>query len=386
VDTVYTDVIEMQSAPQYSMERMERLGLGRIGERVPDDKRTDTVLSRVSPVTTNKIIPLEERSDIRTLRQLKLQEWKAQQDAQDQLRTHRRQDLAKANDDNKMQLLNMVQSTQLGRVLAGLGLPTIDVHPGYQLRVQTLGAFRAWRGDVEIAPREWQRDRARQLFQLLLTYRARWLQRDEIADRLWPNLAPEAAARDFKVALNALNKAIEPNRSGDGTFAFVIREGAAYRLRPEADVWLDAIEFERASEAGLRTGDLGQLRSALRLYRGDYLPDALYDDWASEERERLLSLYLRAADKLAGLLIERGDYDEALDICQAILARDACWERAYRLTMTAHAKQGNRPLALRAYQRCVATLRDELGVEPSAATTTLYRQITQSDEPPATAS
>lgn len=277
-----------------------------------------------------------------------------------------------------------IRPAYVGRVLASLGLPNIDVHPGYQLRVQTLGAFRAWRGDSEIAPREWQRDKARQLFQLLLTHRARWLQRDEIADRLWPTLAPEAAARDFKVALNALNKAIEPNRSGDATFAFVVREGAAYRLRPEADLWLDTIEFERACEAGLRSSDLGQLRSALRLYRGDYLPDALYEDWASEERERLLSLYLRAADKLAGLLIERSEYDEALDICQAILARDACWERAYRLMMSAHARQGNRPLALRAYQRCTTTLRDELGVEPSAATTALYRQIAQSDEAPST--
>ncbi len=75
-----------------------------------------------------------------------------------------------------------------------------------------------------------------------------------------------------------------------------MREGTAYRLRPEADVWLDAIEFDKACELGLRTSDLLQLRSALRLYRGDYLPDALYEDWASEERERLLSLYLRAAD------------------------------------------------------------------------------------------
>ncbi len=93
-------------------------------------------------------------------------------------------------------------------------------------------------------------------------------------------------------------------------------------------------------------------------------------------------MYLRAADKLAGLLIERSEFEEALDICQAILARDACWERAYRLIMTAHARQGNRPLALRAYQRCAAALHDELGVEPSAATTTLYRQITQSGEAP----
>jgi DNA-binding SARP family transcriptional activator len=38
---------------------------------------------------------------------------------------------------------------------------------------------------------------------------------------------------------------------------------------------------------------------------------------------------------------------------------------------------------LRAYQRCATTLRDELGVAPSAATTTLYRQIAQSGEAPA---
>ena len=225
--------------------------------------------------------------------------------------------------------------------------------------------------------------RHRQLFQLLLTQRGRWLQRDEIADRLWPQLSPEAAQRDFKVALNALNKAIEPQRSADEVFAFVVREGSAYRLRPEADVWLDAIEFERACETGLRSDDgdvaLAALRTALSWYHGDYLPDALYEDWASEERERLLSLYLRAADKLAGMLIERSEFEESLDICQAILTRDACWERAYRLIMTAHARQGNRPLALRAYQRCVATLHDELGVEPSAATTSLYRQIAQSD-------
>ncbi len=271
------------------------------------------------------------------------------------------------------------------QVLAAMGLPDIAVHPGYQLRVQTLGTFRVWRSTVEIAPREWQRDKARQLFQLLLAQRGRWLQRDEIADRLWRNLAPEAALRDFKVALNALNKAIEPQRSADEVFAFIVREGSAYRLRPEADVWLDAIEFERECETGLRSNDIdpaiAALRAALHWYRGDYLPDALYEDWASEERERLLSLYLRAADKLAGLLIERGEFEEALDICQAILARDACWERAYRLIMTAHTRQGNRPLALRAYQRCVTTLRDELGVEPSAATTSLYQQIAQSDAP-----
>ena len=120
---------------------------------------------------------------------------------------------------------------------------------------------------------------------------------------------------------------------------------------------------------------LGHLRAALRLYTGDYLPEALYDDWSAEARERLLTLYLRAADRLAGALIDRGQYEEALTACQAILARDNCWERAYRQMMLAYARQGNRPQAVRAYQRCVQTLKTQLDVAPSAETNALYAQL-----------
>jgi LuxR family transcriptional regulator, maltose regulon positive regulatory protein len=276
-----------------------------------------------------------------------------------------------------------VQTAYVARLLAIAGLPEIQVHPGYQLRVRTLGAFRVWRGESEVAQREWQRDKARQLFQLLLTERGRWLQRDEIVDRLWPSLGPDAAIRDFKVALNALNKAVEPAHAAEDSFAFVAREGTAYRLRAEADLSLDAAEFERHCEAGLRgplTGagsddTLARLRAAMALYGGDYLPEALYEDWAAETRERLLTLYLRAADRLASALIDRGQYEEALNACQAILARDACWERAYRLMMKAYTAQGNRPQAMRAYQRCVDVLRDQLDVEPSPETVALERAI-----------
>jgi LuxR family transcriptional regulator, maltose regulon positive regulatory protein len=195
-------------------------------------------------------------------------------------------------------------------LLGLMGMAEIKAHPGYRLTVQALGAFRVWRGGEEIAGREWQRDKARQLFQLLLAERGassggHWLQRDQIVERLWPQLAPEAAVRDFKVALNALNKALEPaSTAASRAFFFVEREGTAYRLRPEADIWFDAAEFEALCERGLRAdasgfADEDTLRAALELYGGDYLPDALYEDWAAEPRERLLTLYLRAADRLA---------------------------------------------------------------------------------------
>jgi ATP/maltotriose-dependent transcriptional regulator MalT/DNA-binding SARP family transcriptional activator len=274
----------------------------------------------------------------------------------------------------------------VSRLIAGLGLADLQAHPGYQLRVQTLGAFRVWRGGQEIEARAWQRDKARQLFQLLVTRRGRWLQREEIADLLWPRLGADAAGRDFKVALNALNKALEPARGADAPSAYIARDGSAYRLRPEADLWLDSAAFAAACAEGFGLLDADRpeqgaaaLRRAIDLYAGDYLPDAAYEDWAAIERERLRAAFLRAADRLAAALAELGKDDEALEVCLRILAQDSCWERAYRIQMLAHARQGNRPQALRSYQRCAETLDAELGVAPARATRDLCERIRCSD-------
>jgi LuxR family maltose regulon positive regulatory protein len=272
------------------------------------------------------------------------------------------------------------------RLLADMGLPDVEYHPGYQLRVQTLGPFRVWRGQEEIDARQWRRVKARQLFQLLLTHRGRALQREEIVDILWPDLDPEAVQRDFKVALNALNKALEPDRPPGAEPAYVIRHGTTYGLRPGADLWLDADEFQHTIEQGDRRQDdpeacAAAYRRALDLYHGEYLQDELYEDWTSEERERLLTLYLRTAEKLAAVHVDQGQYDAAIDSCQRILALDDCWERAYRLTMVAYALQGNRPHALRVYQTCEDTLRQELGTRPGPTTRRLFKQISSGSSP-----
>lgn len=262
------------------------------------------------------------------------------------------------------------------RLLATMGLEHITAHPGYQLRVQTLGAFRVWRGENEIGAREWQRKKARQLLQLFITRRGRLIEREEIFELLYRGVSPEAAARDFKVALNALNHALEPAR-GEAEPAFIVREGSAYGLRTNADVWIDADEFTRLiarAEVSSEEAMLEVYRRALALYHDDFLiVEARYDDWAIAERERLLALYLRAADRLASELLTRGANDECIEWCEKILARDRCWEHAYRLMMQAYAARGERAQVRRVFERCKHVLRDELEVEPSAATVAVYQ-------------
>ncbi len=265
------------------------------------------------------------------------------------------------------------QPAFVARLLAAMGLENVSAHAGYQLRVQTLGAFRVWRGEAEITAREWQRKKARQLLQLFVTQRGRMLEREAIFETLWRGEAPEPAARDFKVALNALNHALEPERAADAEPAFIARAESAYGLRAGADVWIDADEFAQL----VAHGSLEEARRALALYQDDYLEqDARYDDWALAERERLLALYLRAADRLAGELLTRSAYDECIAACEKILARDRCWEHAYRLMMQAHAARGDRAQARRVYEQCARVLREDLDVEPSEATVQMLREIT----------
>jgi two-component SAPR family response regulator len=134
---------------------------------------------------------------------------------------------------------------------------------------------------------------------------------------------------------------------------------------------MDSDQFQRLAGSD----EIAVLRQALALYEDDYLPDSLYEDWSAAERQRLRHLYLTTAERLARHLLQAGSWEEAIQVCRAILARDNCWEAAYRLLMQIYAIQGNQTLLHSTYQRCAATLQEELAVEPSPSTQTLFEQL-----------
>jgi LuxR family maltose regulon positive regulatory protein len=273
-----------------------------------------------------------------------------------------------------------IRPATVSMLLRRMGLAGIEFHPGYCLRVQALGPFRVWRGAEKVDDREWRRSKALHLFQLLLTNRERMLEKEEIIDALWPDVGLDIGPRNLKIALYALNKALEPDRAAGVESAYIARQGSAYGIRHPADVCLDIDEFEQAIRSGSNgegesEGNCAALQRALDLYLGDYLQDSLYEDWASGERERLLALYLRTAEKLAAMRLKQGRYDDTVALCRRILTRDSCWERAYRLMMAACALQGNRSRALRIYQDCKQTTIDELAAEPGPLTRKLHEQI-----------
>ena len=271
------------------------------------------------------------------------------------------------------------QQSYATQLLGELGLTGIETHPGYRLRIQTMNSFQVWRGDEQIPANGWRREKARQLFQLLLTHRSTTLDRYQLCEYLWPDANPDVAQRNFKTTLNTLYQVLEPNREPGSPSAFIERDGTSYRLRSVADLWLDTDEFAASAREALSATppDLGLLRRAVALYAGEYLPDTRYETWAAEERERFSALFLELADQLAGLLLDEKQYAESVEICQRILAQDNCWERAYRYMMQAYDHLGDRGQVGRTYQKCVQNLQEELDVPPSSETMALYERLTK---------
>lgn len=250
-----------------------------------------------------------------------------------------------------------------------------------KIEVTTLGQFAVWRDGVRLPETVWGRSNARRLFQLLLTQPGQFIARERLIEELWPVQQQARAERDFKVALNALHRALEPDRPARATPHYVARQGSSYGLGPAALIQIDALRFESglAAAAALETQAPDQARRqyelALALYGGEYLPDALYEDWTSLRREQLGALFLTGATRLAQLLETAGDAMAVELWSRRVLAIDRCWEAAYRLLMRAHCTLGNRPQALRTYEQCRRALDEELSIPPLRETRQLYEEI-----------
>lgn len=248
------------------------------------------------------------------------------------------------------------------------------------IHVQTLGNFQIWRDGEKVSGKEWGRDKTIQLFQFLVTARHRHsLHKEQIVDRLWEEVAGKTADQNFKVAMHGVNKVLEPNRPSRTDPKYILRQGITYQLNLE-EIWIDTEAVEKFIALGNQAlGDAPEVaikayQEAIELYGGIYLPNRLYEDWSSEERERLQILSLGAMITLSELLVEKNPM-ESIRFAQKALLIDHAWEDAYRVQMEAYLQKGNRPMAIKTYQQCEKVLEKEFGIEPLPETQQLLKKI-----------
>jgi DNA-binding SARP family transcriptional activator len=207
--------------------------------------------------------------------------------------------------------------------------------------------------------------------------------RDKLVDLLWPDLLPRQGRRMLSDALWRARRLLTPPESEETLLLDI--SGSAVAFRPAEDTFVDLLSFERllgplarslddGATARLEADVVARMREATALYRGDFLEDC-YDDWTLYERERLRELYLGALRRLLAHDLAAQAHDAGLQIALRLVRADPLREESHRDLMRLYYLLGREADALRAYEQCAKILDEELGVEPDAATVSLYEEI-----------
>ncbi len=161
------------------------------------------------------------------------------------------------------------------------------------------------------------------MLKYLISARGRRVPVDELAETLWPTAGSQALT-SLRQAVHGLRDRLDPGREKQAPSRFVLARPNAYELNT-ASIVVDADEFEKEAAAALRTakhspGDEAdaQLANAAQLYRGEFLADEPYADWALRERDRLRDLAARVLRALAETHLQAGELPSASSALQRL--------------------------------------------------------------------
>ena len=240
--------------------------------------------------------------------------------------------------------------------------------PLQQLQIRTFGKFDVAIGSHSIA--RWNNTRAKNILKLLVIHAGTMLPQEFFVEALWPDQPPEAALNSLRVAIYDLRKKLQSVAPADGFYSPISRLHGGYSLDLAQPVWIDCLQFQRFWDIGRNHAAKGDLllasqvyEEAIKLYRGDFLDEDRYEEWALIRRERLLDIYLTILEHLADIYLQQGALLGCIQACQKILEKDLCHEGAYRKIIDCYLRGGQTSRAIRWFEICRNALRVELDLE-----------------------
>ena len=249
------------------------------------------------------------------------------------------------------------------------------------LRLGVLGPLRAWRGEssIDLGPVQ-----QRVVLAVLCLQAGRPVGRQHLINAVWGQAPPRNAVNLVQRHMSRLRQVLEPGRPGHAPSGLLVWTDAGYLLTlPPGALDLDVFESElRHARAAQAAGDRREaaqaLHSALGLWRGPVC-DGLSSPFLDAQRDRLAESRINVIEERIELDLAVGDHPDVIAELRDLIAEHPLRERLRGLLMLALYRADRQADALTAFREARRQLRDELGVEPSAALQKLHQQILSAD-------
>ncbi len=259
-----------------------------------------------------------------------------------------------------------------------LSLPKIEIH--------TLGKFSIYKGKKELNHIEWGGSRPKLLLKSIILNGSRDIPKDILIDNLWPDSSSGAGAKNFKINLHRLRKALEPDSNKIFGYSYIIHKQGLISLNPEL-VSMDIDNFFQFCTRGEKKEKNNDIRGAIdnytraaELYKGDYFTEEPYMDWLSRRRDLIRSRCLSILQKKALLHEDINEIDQAIEAWHNILNIDPFYESAYQNLMIIYADSGDPKKSINIFKQCRQIFKKELDSELDDATWALYNKIKHAEK------
>jgi DNA-binding SARP family transcriptional activator/TolB-like protein len=223
--------------------------------------------------------------------------------------------------------------------------------------------------------------KAQALLAYLAMQRGQPVSRGRLAYLLWPDHSEAQARHGVRNALFDIRRTV-----GEGIDRLLTADGQRVCLE-SSGIELDAAGFEDAAGSD----SLRVLSEAARTHRGEFLADLRitaepFEQWVTEQRERVLNAASHLFRKLADRAAEARDFPLAIATARRLVELDRLSEASHRALIEIYARAGQRSMALKQYETCLDLLQREFGVEPEPETEALAAALKLRTAPEASSS
>lgn len=196
--------------------------------------------------------------------------------------------------------------------------------------------------------------------------------RDTLAALFWSETTDEQALKNLRTVLSNLRKVV-PDA------VLISRQSVQIR----DSVWIDAREFNQGCDAFFAGAEmsLDEMLALAHLYHGDFLLNVPIRQaeglqaWVDQQHNLLQQKQEQLLHRITEHCLQIGDAYTGVTIARQLVMMNPLWEDAQRQLMRLLVQLNQSGEAQMQYERVVALLDDELGVEPETETIRLYEQI-----------
>ena len=239
-------------------------------------------------------------------------------------------------------------------VLSSASVAIADAPPP-PLEVRCLGSFQVL-VNGEPLPLHALRPRARALLRLLAINVGSSIHRESLVEALWPEGDADTGVHNLQVAVSAVRKTLAD--AGVSKDLGVVRHGEAYRLalhRLDASDHVRFLDAVKRAKAALSRGDettaFNEATKALHEYGGELLHEDGPAEWVVSARSRAATQHEAAAVIVAKSLIARGEFAEAIELCESVIHERPFADEVWRLLVQSQRERGDLAAAAQAQSR-----------------------------------